>query len=673
MIFFNQIKRDDPALRLLFFAILAGLALLAGGLWWVQVVNGSKYQTALESQSFRSVRVSAPRGRILDRNGIELANNRPSYDVSFYLEEMRKAFSVEYKSRNQVATNWLRIQREAKAKALGRPLTKIEAKQFRLSTVQRDEIGRQSRIAVANNLTATLAQKLQAPLTLDVKLFTNHYNISRSQPFTVMKDLQPAQIARFEEQFAGVPGVELDMRSVRNYPFGTTAAHLLGYGSSKREGESVAGEQSFYDYRQPDFKGLIGIEGGMDEKLRGQAGAKSVLINYLGYKQGETILQPTVPGYNTVLTLDVRIQQAAEKALARAGGNTRGAIVVMDTRNGDVLALASSPTYNPSHSVTGFPDGEMARRDDTTLRPQINRATQENYQPGSIFKIVVSMALLENGLDPEGIYTVEPYPGDPGSGVFRLGTRLIKDTAHPGSYNFRRAFIKSSNSYFIHHGIGPGILERVCELGKRLHLGERATLPTRQESPGIFPTLQQTRKGWVGGDTANLSIGQAKLAVTPLQMAVMVSAVANGGTVYWPRLVQRLDPMDTMSPDPVERFEMGRVRDSLGVSSRTLRTVQAAMLADVEDPEGSGVRAAVPGLRIGGKTGTAQVRRNQQPDHDTWFASFGGVGEDRRYAVVVMIESGQSGGLTCAPLAKEVYQAIRDMNLPQNVAMTGRN
>ena len=200
----------------------------------------------------------------------------------------------------------------------------------------------------------------------------------------------------------------------------------------------------------------------------------------------------------------------------------------------------------------------------------------------------------------------------------------------------------------------------------RLHLGERCDLPTRQESAGIFPDSQRIRSGWSGGDTANLCIGQAQVVLPPLQVAVMVSAVANGGTVHWPRLVQRMEPQDPLATDAPEIFPAGKVRDSLGVSAKTLNIVRSAMLADVEDADGTGNRDAVPGLRIGGKTGTAQVMdtRNHKTDQITWFASFGGVGEDRRYAVVVMVESGKSGGETCAPLAHDVYAAIRDIERP---------
>lgn len=675
MLLFDQIKRDEPALRLLFIAILTGLAVLAGGLWWVQVVNGREYQTRLESQSFRSVRVAAPRGRILDRNGVELANNRPSYDVSFYLEEMRKPFNAEFDARLKFATNALRIQREAKVKSLGRTLTKDEARPFRLSLDQKDEISRQSRLSVANNFTARLAQQLQVPLTLDVKKFTNHYYKSRSQPFTVMTDLQPQQIARFEEQFGGTPGVELEMRSVRQYPFGPTSAHLLGYGSLKREGESVDGEQSFYDYRLPDFRGLIGIEGGLDENLRGQAGEKSILVNYLGYKQGETILQPTVPGSSAVLTVDIRLQKAAEKALSHGpeGTATRGAVVVMDTRNGDVLALASSPSFNPNSWVTGFAPGEYERLNDAHSKPQRNRGTQDNYFPGSIFKIVVAMAALELGHNPDAIYTVPT--GANGKGIAIFGRNQTKqDQAPPGDYNFLRAFIKSSNGYFIHAGLEPGVLEKMVELGRRLHFGERANLQTMQESAGGFPEPADLRNGWSLGATANLSIGQEKIKTTPIQVAVMVSAVANGGKVFWPRLVQKLNSQDPLANEPGQLVEQGQVRDTLGVSARTMQLVRAAMFADVEIPGGSGNEALLPGFRIGGKTGTAQVSSEsvRVADHITWFASFGGpAGETSpRYAVVVMVESGTSGGTTCAPIAKEVYQAIRDLNQPPPVAMT---
>jgi penicillin-binding protein 2 len=643
------------------FGILAGLVLLLGGLWWVQVVCGREYQTHLETQSFRSIRTPAPRGKILDRNGIALADNRPRYDVSLYLEDMRKPFDAEFSQRKAAIVAALKAQRLAKEKSLGRELTKEELKPYRMSMAQINDLRRQSKLSVVNAFTADLAQKLQMPLVLDVKKFTNHASQTPYQPFPVVTDLQPQQIARFEEQFGGMPGVDLEMRTIRSYPLNTTAGHLLGY--LKRENESRDGEEAYYSYRLPDYNGVVGLEEGFNDKLSGHAGGKSVLVNNLGYKQSENVWQPTVPGDNVVLTLDSRLQQAAEAALRNNGANTRGAVVVMNVNNGDILALASSPSYNPNHWITGFPPGEWERLNNDELKVQINRATYGAYQPGSIFKIIVGIAALESGLNPNAIYTVPPHPTLAGKGIARFGRNQSKvDLAPPGQYNFRRAFAKSSNGYFIDCGLDAGV-EKIVALGRKLHLGERCDLPMSPESRGQFPALNQLSSGWSIGATANLCIGQEKVYMTPLQAAVVISAVANGGTVYWPRLVQRTEPQDPLSPAAPTEYPAGRVRDQLNLKASTLRVVHDAMLADTEDPDGTGRAASgVPGLRVGGKTGTAQVEnaRGNVVDHITWFASYA-PWEKPRYAVVVMVESGSSGGGTCAPVAHDVYEAIRAM------------
>jgi penicillin-binding protein 2 len=174
--------------------------------------------------------------------------------------------------------------------------------------------------------------------------------------------------------------------------------------------------------------------------------------------------------------------------------------------------------------------------------------------------------------------------------------------------------------------------------------------------------LRRVRVGWTAGDTANICIGQGEVDVTPLQMAIMTAAIANGGKVLWPRLVSRIEPADPYRGEPVVEFPAGRVRDELGVQPRTLALLREAMLADVEDREGTGRAAAVPGLRVCGKTGTAQVTdaRGRVVDHTTWFVSYAPY-ETPRYVVVVMVESGRSGGATCAPLAALIYRALLQM------------
>jgi penicillin-binding protein 2 len=436
---------------------------------------------------------------------------------------------------------------------------------------------------------------------------------------------------------------------------------VLGYLQS--DDSSATGEPAFR-YRLQDYRGVVGIEGAFDDDLRGVAGEKAVLVNNLGYRQSENVWSPAEPGRNVVLTLDVPTQQAAERALRSLGPETRGAIVVMDPNSGDIYAMASSPVYDPNVWLSPITTNQSEFLNDPKLRPQINRAVQGYYPPGSIFKVVTSLALLEHGLKPEEEYAVEPNPQNPAKGAIHVGNRLIHDTVSPGQYNFRRAFAKSSNSYFIHSGLQmPNCLDEILRVAQMLHLGERTGLPTKQEVPGSVPTREWRAKhgiaGWTDGDTANVCIGQGPVTVTPLQMAVMTSAIANGGTVYWPRLVSRTEPQDPLDDSPIRTVPKGRVRDTLHVTRRTIDLIRDGMLADVEDPEGTGKRADVPGWNLCGKTGSAEVQKgNVTVDRITWFASYAPY-ESPRYVVVVMVESGSSGGLTCAPLAQQIYLALQ--------------
>jgi penicillin-binding protein 2 len=368
-----------------------------------------------------------------------------------------------------------------------------------------------------------------------------------------------------------------------------------------------------------------------------------------------------------VLTIDLGLQQATEAALRSVGPNTRSAAVVLNPNNGDIWALASSPAFDPNQLVPRISREEWEKLNDPHLRPLLNRAIYGSYPPGSIFKIVVALAGLEAGLDPHENLTVQPDPSRPTKGCFFVGRRRVQDTAPPGDYDFKRAFLVSCNSYFIHHGLATG-LENILRIGQRLHLGERTDVLPFQEVAGFFPTQAWKQKKivepWRDGDTANLCIGQGFIAVTPLQMAVMTAAIANGGKVFWPRLVERFQPQDPASEESPVVFPMGRVRDDLGVSTRTMEIVRAAMLADVEDADGTGKEAFVRGIRVCGKTGTAQIKHGSVTvDHITWFVSFAPY-ENPRYVVVVMVESGGSGGGTCAPVARKIYEAIRNREIP---------
>ncbi len=609
MLIFDELKKNDPQLRLLAVVLAGGLLVLLAGLWWVQIVSARKYESHLETQSYRSVRIPAVRGKILDRNGRVLAENRPRYNLGLYLDDLRKPFDAAYGQALAQARAGQKQRIAAEEKKLGHSLTKAERKQFALTPDLLQQLHEQSRFRVAAGVVEQVGQQLGQRLTLEEAEFNRHYETRLALPYPVLPNLNAAQIARFEEQYPGGLGVDLDLQPVRTYPFGTTAAHLLGY--VLRDDSSSEGEDAFFSYRLPDYRGAVGVEAAFDAQLRGRAGAAAVLVNNLGYRQTESVWSQPEPGHNVVLTLDLDIQQAAERSLAaHQGADARAAVVVMDVRTGDVLAMVSSPAINPD-----FPANDPARMNDPNLRPQINRATYENYAPGSIFKPVVALACLEDGLNPSAEIYNPPSPENPNHGCIEIGRRTIQDLAPPGEYDFRRAILRSCNTYFITNGLRAGI-ENIIRMGESFHLGERTGLPTRQETKGIFPKPDRVRSDWHDGDTANLCIGQGDIAVTPMQIAVMISAIANGGKVLEPQLVGRIEPQDPAASEAPVIFPSGIVRGELAVHPRSLKILQDAMLAETEDPEGTGRAAVVSGsgMRICGKTGTAQVMnaRNQE-------------------------------------------------------------
>ncbi len=635
MIVFDQLKKNDPHLRLVTIVALAGMAILITGLWWVQIISYRTFSENQKAQSFRTVRIPAIRGKVLDRNLTPVADNQPSYNVVLYIDELRAEFKSE----------WTRT----------RP-----PRGTRLSREQRFLLEAQARYRVVSNIVQQVARTIGQPIEFGFDDLRNHYNSQLALPLPIAINLNATQVARLMEQSRPPPGVDLEVQPIRHYPYGSTAAHILGY--LRADNRSMEGEVADVNFRLPDYRGHTGVEHDFDQELRGRAGVKSVLVNSLGYRQSENVWNPAEPGRNLVLTLDLAIQQAAETNLAKAMPQTRGAVIVMDPNNGDILALASSPTFDPNWFIPGISPARWKWMNDPFYRPQIIRATQENYQPGSIFKILTGVSALENGLNP---YEKLWNPGR----IFVPGRRTaIDDLAKQGEYDFRSAFIFSSNTYFISNGLRYGGIESLYRLGQRLHLGERTGLLKQQETSGVFPNETRLKRGWAIPDTAHLCIGQAEIFVTPLQMAVMAGAIANGGKVVWPRLVDRIVPADPTSDDIPILFPPKPARDRLPVSERTMDVIHEAMRADVEEG-GTGKAAMVPGLTICGKTGTAQITnpRQERIGNTVWFASYASLGpnDKPRWVVIVMVE-GQlsdrlSGGGTCAPIAGHIYRAIQEM------------
>lgn len=631
MLIFDQLKKSDRQLQIISIGLLAGMAVLVCGLWWVQIITSKRHEANLKRQSLRLVRVPALRGKILDRNGTVLAENSPRYDINVYFEELLDQFSFEYT--NSVRKEFLRQNPAIK----------------KIPSAVREELSMEARYRAVSNVTYRVGAALQQGLILERKKFISHYRERPFMPFPLFRSLTQQQVAIFSERQSELRGVELEVQPVRVYPNSNACAHVVGYVQWQDAFEDD--EEINFKSRLPDFAGKMGVESAFDSILRGKAGVKSLLVNNMGYRQREEMAVPSKPGQNIWLTIDLAIQQATEKALASAMARTRGAAVVMDVQTGDILAIASAPAFDPNMFLDGLSAAEAGLLYDKEMRPEFNRATFGTYTPGSIFKIITAIACFEaNVVDPRAKFD------NPGFYQPNKNAHRIDDTAPPGEYDFERAFKRSSNTYFIHYGLKAGV-EKIVEVGKRFHLGEKTDIPTRQEVSGSFPSPNQLGSWTATGRTANMCIGQ-EITVTPLQMVCMTAAIANGGKLFWPRIVVRSESPVGDDTGAVS-IAPARVREQIGFNPQHLNLIRRAMLADVVDPsEGTGRAAYIPDYTVAGKTGTAEVLVHGKKDKNTWFASYGPY-ENPRYAVVVMVESGASGGGTCAPVAKKIYEAIQ--------------
>ena len=636
MITLSPMKRSDHSLLWLGGFMLLSLVLIIVRLWHVQVLSFDKYERYREVQSHRTVRLPAPRGMIFDRQGEVLAENEPAFNIVMYLDQFREDFRTTYAG--------LKADRK-------------------LTTAQSLSLQKDARYQAVSNAVYRASLVVGQPSRLIRKRFEEHYARSRYVAMPVFEDLSREQMARFMEQGSRLKGFDMEVRASRRYPQGSLASHLLGYMRPRSRQASEEGPElkMTYDYEFPDFTGISGLERVYEAELRGEPGAKSILVNNLIYREEEEAWLPSLPGKNLILTLDSRIQRAAEEALRHYDPHVKGAMIVMDCQNGDILAMASAPTFDPNLFVGHLPSSVYEPMvDPKGPKPLFNRATHGQYQPGSTFKMLIGLAGLELGL-------IDPASSFQGDGYIMVGQRRIADTAGYGQFDFDRAFYKSSNAYFIHYGLKLG-MNNIIRWGDQFFLGQETGLLPGQEASGFFPTPSLVAKGWHPGETANLSIGQDKVVVTPLQMAVMTSAIANGGKVFWPRLVAGWETLDPILGKQFESTPIGRLRAQLSATSGNLAILQHAMLQDVEHPAGSGAPCRIPGYLVAGKTGTAETERrlDGRKIKETWFVSYA-PHDHPRYAVVVLVDDGISGGTSCAPLARKMYQTLKELPEPQPI------
>ena len=632
-------KRTRSTPRILFLGLIMLLALsgLVFRLWYVQIARGADYTARIGSRSQVSVRIPAVRGEILDRNGIKLVENRASFEVDFYLPDMVRAYR---ESKGSVPM----ITYRGHVHNMPRDLPEADV----VKIVSEEVIPRLEELGVAEDYNANALQI--------------HYRTNQEVPYSYRQDLDFGQMAVFSEKNLGLPGVNVTVKPVRWYVYGSLAAHLLGYVGMPNDLDKLPDLKDFNFY-EPDMEGKAQIELFFNEALKGQPGARILQRNVKGVIEGEVSRREPVQGDNVFLTINARIQYFAEQALRSVG---RGAAVVINPQNGDILAMASVPSYDPNVFIPSIAASDWKELTGDETNPILNRAISA-YAPGSTFKIPISLAGLRAGVGNR-TFTC--------SGGVTYGDKYMKcwttDKHLPphGTQGLSDAIKHSCNAFFYQYGNAAGI-DQIDAVGNMLGLGQRSGIPLSGEAPGVLPGPEwlagvNPQAHWSAGFTANTAIGQGDVLASPLQMAMIASAVANGGTVYYPRLVDRIVAQDgtVVSQDPA------RVRTNLladaGLTAEQIEKVRRGMWKVVNEEGGTAGHARIKGVEVAGKTGTAQFWRSKVKDNHTWFVSFAPY-EAPRYAIVTFVQGAKSGGGVAAPVAAKIYEDIFNMEKGEEV------
>ncbi len=627
----RQILSPRIRIQILGLLMLLGLGAVATRLWWVQVAHGPEWTSKIRGSSEVTVRIPSIRGEIRDRNGVTLVQNRASYEVDFYLPEMVKG----YRSRvGQPPTV------EYMATISGMPKKMKEPDIIRI--VNDGVVPRLEDLNLARDYNATKLQK--------------HYRTNTEVPFSYIKDIDFKTMAKFSEHDVGLPGVDIAIRPVRSYVYGALAAHLLGYVGAPDDTNKE--EAKHYTFYQGDVDGKSNIEKSMDEYLRGKPGVRYMRRNAKGVIEGMLREEPPTPGGNVILTLDARIQMIAEEALRAVA---RGGAVVIDPNNGNILAMASVPSFDPNTFIPSIKakDWDALRKNEAN--PLISRATSA-FPPGSTFKLVTTLAGLRKGLSGAHFNC--------GGGV-SYGDHFFhcwigeKGGSH-GTLGLTDAIKVSCNSFFYQFGNAAGI-NLIDETGELLGLGKTSGIEITGEQPGVLPgpewmRINYPREKWTSAYTANVSIGQGFDLVSPLQLAMVYATVGNGGVSYYPRLIKDVVGADG-SPLRNERgapviSQTPRVHGDLRneIRPEQIELARRGLWKVVNEDGGTGSKARLPGVQVAGKTGTAQAMLDGKKDNCAWFVCFAPY-DHPRYAIAVMVQgSAGHGGSVAAPIAARILQ-----------------
>jgi penicillin-binding protein 2 len=585
--------------------VLAAFTVLFARLFYLQVVEGREYRRLSEINSIRLHDIDAPRGLIFDRQGQMLVDNRPSFDLHIILKDAK-------------------------------PLD--------------DTLDRLARF------TGLSVEELQERIRANLK--RGGYT-----PILLKEDIGRDLLAAIEVQKYNLPGVMVNISPRRHYLQFDRAAHLLGYMGeiSQNELRNLNGS----GLKSGDFIGKYGIEKTYESSLRGRRGGQQVEVNATGQVVRVINSVDANPGQNIVLTIDYDTQIAAEKALA----GWAGAVVAIDPDNGEIIAMASSPTFDPNMFVVGMSRDQWNALITNPYRPLENKAVQAEYPPASTYKIVTARAGLEEKvIDPQTTYFCP--------GHYRYGNRVYrcwKRGGH-GEVDLTRAIAESCDVYFYQVGEAVGI-DRLAHYASACGLGDLTGVELGQEAEGLVPTsswkLKRFGESWQGGETLSVAIGQGFNLVTPLQMATMIAAVGNGGIRYKPQLVKKMVSVENMVTYEAQPEVTGRIP----VSAVTMEHIRHGLWSVVNHRKGTAFASRIKDFEFSGKTGTAQVVSRPPDDvadqeqidemfkDHAWFVAYAPE-QEPKIAVAVMVEHGEHGSSAAAPIAREVIRTY--LKLPED-------
>ena len=585
-------------LRILTLCVFAVFAVLVLRLWSLQILKGAELRVQSENNRIQLQDIPPFRGMIFERSGELLVDNRPSYNLYIIPEQV------------------------------------------------------QNQKQLLESLEVLIGLD---PHSVQIKLGKD----SRKYPFKpllIKKNVSRNELAIIETNLFNLPGVMVQVKPQRHYIFGSFASHLIGYLGEISEVQ--LGKEEYRDNKAGDLIGKYGVEGEWQESLHGFRGGAQVEVDAAGRKLRVVSRKRPLPGLNVWLTIDKDLQMTAEKAL----NGKKGAIVAMNPRNGQILALASSPAYDPNLFIGGMDRTEWAKIMTSKDSPLQNRPISGQYPPGSVFKIAVALAGLEEGV-------VEPEDEVFCNGQFTVGNhtyRCWRKHGH-GWVAFHRAIVESCDVYFYKLGKQLGV-DTIARYARMFGLGKRTKFELGSEKAGLIPTrrwkLKRWGVPWQTGETVSTAIGQSFVLVTPMQMVRMISGLFNGGHLYQPKVIKWVGK----DGNKVYQFSP-TLMDRIDAKQENMERVKEALVAVVNEQRGTGGKARVKGLNVAGKTGTAQVvkleitegieEEDQIPeefrDH-AWFVAIA-PSEDPKLALAILVEHGGHGGSGAAPIAKEMLEA----------------